>query len=116
MIKDMDMLGALVVLSCYLFLIPEFSMLPLAIFPYFFGIAVSTIGLSRQASQKLTGTYLGLAVLVIFSIFLLLGIFGEAALVVIYVTPSAVAFSSLIIASRAKDNKPVQIEREGAPF
>ena len=116
MIKDIDALGAVVVLLSYPFLVSSSILIFFAIITYFLGVAISTIGLVRQDNQKAIGIYVILAVGAFCSVFLSFGVFGEWIWVMIYAIPATIAFSSLTLASRTKENTSEQIERKGAPF
>ena len=116
MIKTMDIMGSLIVLSCYVLLAPISFLSFFAIFPFFFGVGISALGLTSHASQVQVRLYLLLAVGIFTFIFLFLWIILPIMLAVIYATPVLVASSSLIIAHFANNDMSKSSEIKGAPF
>ena len=98
MIKATDKKGSLIVLSCYLLLIPVSVLAIFAIVPFIFGVVVSTQGLVQHKNQKWVGIYMTIASGLLFSIFPLLQFFGLWGIAIIYIIPAVVASSSLIMA------------------
>lgn len=98
MIKAIDKKGSLIVLSCYLLLIPVSVLAIFAIVPFILGVVVSTRGLVQHKNQKWVGIYMSIVSGLLFSIFPVLQFSGIWGIAIIYIIPAAVASSSLIMA------------------
>ncbi len=111
MIKQKDMIGAILVLSSYFFLMPVSVLSFFAIAPFLVGVVISKRSLASYANKRWTKIYLKIAlgILVFILAFLwivldFLWVAWDVIIIMIYVTPALVASLSLTISYFAKDN------------
>ena len=107
MIKGIDVLGASIVLSSYLFFavhVRDFILI-FVIVPFFFGIAVSMVSLSSYESKKWVRSYqlLVTGIFIIGFIFFVTTLLGG--MMIAYAAPVILASSSLIMAYFARDDR-----------
>ena len=113
MIKVMNVLGSSIVLSSYFFVATPTSRDPANIFviiPFFFGIAVSMIGLSSHTGKSGVKIYLLIVAGIFILTFLFMIIHALGAMVMFYASPALIASSSLIMAFLFAKNSKAGID------
>ncbi len=108
MIKIADILGSSIVLSSYFFVATPTPRDPANIFvviPFFFGIAVSMVGLSSNAGKKEMKIYMSLVSGAFALTFILFVTNLLGGVVMGFVAPALLASSSLVLAHFAKNKK-----------
>ena len=103
MIKNIDIIGALIVLSSYFFIMPVFFLAFFAFYPFLTGVVISGYGLATHTNKKWTILYLSLALGILGGVLLLMWVILPIIIVVVYIAPGLVASLSLMIAHFTKN-------------
>ena len=116
MIKQRDVIGALIVLSCYFFITPITLWSFFAIIPFIIGVTVCANAMSSPRTQGWRKLYLVFAGTTLAIILVFMWIIMPTIFILVYITPLLIASSSLTIAHFTNDNASKPKKKEGAPF
>ena len=116
MIKQKDLVGALIVLSCYFFIIPITFWSFFAIIPFIIGVLISASAMSSPQVQGWKKLYLVFAGTILAFILVFMWIIMPTIFLLIPIVPALIASSSLMIAHFSKDDISKHAKRIGAPF
>lgn len=116
MIKQKDLVGALIVLSCYFYIIPIALWSFFAIIPFIIGVIVSASAMSSPSVQGWKRLYLVFAGTLLAFVLIFMWIIMPTIFLLIPAIPALVASSSLMIAHFSKDDKLNRVNENGSPF
>ena len=123
MIKQKDVIGALIVLSSYFFLTPVSFLSFFAIAPFLIGVVISKRSLASHANKRWAILYqkfaIGILVVILSFLWIVLDflwIAWDVIIIMIYAIPALVASLSLTMSHFAKDNAFRPKKKEGTPF
>ena len=116
MIKQKDLVGALIVLSCYFYIIPITLLSFFAIIPFIIGVLVSASAMSSPQVQGWKKLYLVFAGTTLAFILVFMWIIMPTIFLIIPIIPALIALSSLMIAHFSKDDLSKHVKGNRAPF